>query len=277
MPASDRHITNDDMTDIATKQVPMDSMRKTALVAGVLYLITFIAGIPPAAFLLGPVLSDPNYIVSAGADTQVLFGAFLDLVNALACIGTAVALYSVVKRQHEGFALGFVATRMFEAAIIVIGVISVIAVVTLRQAGAAGADAATLATVGRALVAVRDGAHLLGPGVIPGLNALLLGYLMYRSRLVPRFIPAMGLIGAPLFLVGVSGVILGFTEQFSVVYGVSVIPIALWELSLGLWLTFKGFNPSAPIRAAAPAVDVGPPDTSVAAPPRVVAPKAGAA
>jgi hypothetical protein len=140
---------------------------------------------------------------------------------------------------------------MFEGAIIVIGVISIIAVVTLRQAGAAGADAATLVTVGRALVAVRDGAHQLGPGVIPGLNALLLGYLMYRSRLVPRLIPAMGLIGAPLFLVGVSGVIFGFTEQFSVVYGVSVIPIALWELSLGLWLTFKGFNPSAPILAAA--------------------------
>jgi hypothetical protein len=278
MPASDRHtIKESDKTDTATRPLAMDSMRKTALVAGVLYLITFIAGIPPAAFLLGPVLSDPTYIVGAGADTQVLFGAFLDLVTALACIGTAVALYSVVKRQHAGFALGFVATRMFEAAIIVIGVISILAVVTVRQAGAAGADAATLVTVGRALVAVRDGAHLLGPGVIPGLNALLLGYLMYRSRLVPRLIPAIGLIGAPLFLVGVSGVILGFTEQFSVAYGLSVIPIALWELSLGLWLTFRGFNRSAPILAAPSAVDVGPPDASVAVPPRLVAPEAGAA
>ena len=278
MPVSDRHITNaTDITDIATKQVPMDSMRKTALVAGVLYLITFIAGIPPAAFLLGPVLSDPNYIVSAGADTQVLFGAFLDLVNALACIGTAVALYSVVKRQHEGFALGFVTTRMFEAAIIVIGVISIIAVVTLRQAGAAGADAATLVTVGRALVAVRDGAHLLGPGVIPGLNALLLGYLMYRSRLVPRLIPAMGLIGAPLFLVAVSALILGFNEQAFVLYGIAVVPIALWELSLGLWLVFRGFNPSAPILAA-PAVEATAPDRSAALPSRVtVATEAGGA
>src|SRR5215207_4732925 len=89
----------------ATKRPPMGSMRKTAFVAGVLYLVTFIAGIAPAAFLLGPVLDNPNYIVSAGADTQVLFGAFLDLVNAMACIGTAVALFSVVKRHHEGFAL----------------------------------------------------------------------------------------------------------------------------------------------------------------------------
>lgn len=253
-------------------KVPMDSLRKTALVAGLLYLVTFIAGIPPAAFLLGPVLSDPNYIVGAGADTQVLFGAFLDLVNALACIGTAVALYSVVKRQHEGFALGFVTTRMFEAAIIVIGVLSLVAVVTLRQAGAAGTDGAALVAVGRALVAVRDAAHLFGPGVIPGLNAVLLGYLMYRSRLVPRIIPAMGLIGAPVFLVAVSALIIGFDEQASVFYAISVIPIALWELSLGLWLTFKGFNPAAPILA-----DAGSPDTAAAASQATVATKSAAA
>jgi Domain of unknown function (DUF4386) len=254
----------------------MTSTRRTALVAGILYLITFIAGIPPAAFLLGPVLDNPNYIISAGADTQVLFGAFLDLVNALACIGTAVALYSVVKRQHEGFALGFVTTRMFEAAIIVIGVLSLVAVVTLRQAGTVGTDGTALVAVGRALVAVRDGAHLFGPGVIPGLNALLLGYLMYRSRLVPRVIPAMGLIGAPLFLVSVSALILGFNEQASVFYAIAVIPIALWELSLGIWLTFKGFNPSAPILA--PAADVGSADTSAAAlpPSTAVATKAAA-
>jgi Domain of unknown function (DUF4386) len=254
----------------------MTSTRRTALTAGILYLITFIAGIPPAAFLLGPVLDNPNYIISAGADTQVLFGAFLDLVNALACIGTAVALYSVVKRQHEGFALGFVTTRMFEAAIIVIGVLSLVAVVTLRQAGTVGTDGTALVAAGRALVAVRDGAHLFGPGVIPGLNALLLGYLMYRSRLVPRVIPAMGLIGAPLFLVSVSALILGFNEQASVFYAIAVIPIALWELSLGIWLTFKGFNPSAPILA--PAADVGSADTSAAAlpPSTAVATKAAA-
>jgi len=220
------------------------SLRKTALIAGVLYLITFAAGIPPAAFLLSPVLDDPNYIISAGADNQVLFGAFLDLVNALACIGTAVALFSVVKRQHEGFALGFVTTRIVEAAIIVIGVVSLIAVVNLRQGGATGADAASLVTAGRTLVTIRDVTLLLGPGVIPGLNALLLGYVMYRSRLVPRVIPAMGLIGAPLFLVSAIASILGVNEQVSVLSGIAVIPIFLWELSLGLWLTFKGFRPS---------------------------------
>jgi hypothetical protein len=195
----------------------------------------------------------------------VLFGAFLELVNALACIGTAVALFSVVKRQHEGFALGFVTTRIFEAAVILIGVVSILSIVTLRQSGAAGADA-TLVTVGQALVAVRDGAHLLGPGVVPGLNAVLLGYVLYRARLVPRVIPAMGLVGAPLFLVSAGASVLGFNEQSSVLSGIAVIPIFLWELSLGLWLTFKGFSASATILAASVA-DSGSPDTFAAAAP----------
>jgi hypothetical protein len=230
---------------MASQGVSTDSWRKLAFAAGALYVITFIAGIPPAAFLLGPVLDNPNYIISTGADSQVLFGAFLDLITALACVGTAVALYPVIKRWSGAASLGFVTTRIFEAGIIVVGVVSLMAVVTLRQTGAAGADAATLVTVGRALVAVRDETFLLGPGFVPGLNAALLGYVIFRSRLVPRVIPAMGLIGAPLFLISASASILGFNEQVSVVSGIVVIPIALWELSLGLWLVFKGFNPAA--------------------------------
>lgn len=93
------------------------------MVAGVLYLATFASSIP-AVFLLRPVLTDSHYIVGPGADTRVLFGCFLDLINAFACIGTAVVLFAVVKRQHEGAALGFVTARVFEAAIIVVGVVS---------------------------------------------------------------------------------------------------------------------------------------------------------
>ncbi|MFV2073790.1 MAG: DUF4386 domain-containing protein [Thermoanaerobaculales bacterium] len=228
----------------------MDSMRKTALVAGVLYLITFISSIP-AVFLLDPVLTNPNYIISAGADTQVLWGALLDLVNALAGIGTAVALFSVVKRQHEGLALGFVTTRVFEAAIIVIGVVSLLAVVTLRQGGAAGADAA-LVVVGQALVAVRDWTFLFGPGLMPAFNALLLGSLMYRSGLVPRVIPVMGLIGAPLLLSSTIGMMFGVNNPVSLWAVIATAPIFLWELSLGLWMAFKGFNRSAPLIAGHP-------------------------
>ena len=238
------------MATTATKRAPMDSMRKTALVAGVLYLITFISSIP-AVFLLDPVLSNPNYIVGAGADTQVIGGAFLDLVNAIAAIGTAVALFSVVRRQNEGFALGFVTARMFEAAVIVVGVVSILAVVTLRQAGATGADAASLVTTGRALVAIRDWTFLLGPSLIPGVNALLLGYLMYRSRLVPRLIPTLGLVGGPLLISSAVGTMFGVNDAVSLWSGVALLPIFLWELSLGLWMTFKGFQRSAPLMVEA--------------------------
>jgi hypothetical protein len=233
----------------------MTSLRRTALVAGVLYLLTFIAGIPPA-FLLDPVLSNPQYIIGTGADTQVTWGALLDVINAFACIGTAVALYSVVKRQHEGLALGFITTRMFEAAVIMIGVISLLTVVTLRQPDATGAEAASLVTAGRLLVSVRDWTQLLGPGLAPALNALLLGTLLYRSRLVPRPIAVLGLIGAPLLLSFTIGTMFGITAAASAWAAIAIVPIFFWELSLGLWLTFKGFNPKAPIAVAA-SVDPG--------------------
>ena len=261
---------------MAMTSVPMDSMRKTALVAGVLYLITFLASIP-AVFLLGPVLNDPNYIISAGADRQVTLGAFLDLINALACIGTAVALFSVVKRQHEGLALGFVTTRMFEAAVIVIGIVSILSIVTLRQPGATGVEATSLVITGQALVAVRDWTFILGPGMA-GLNALLLGTLMYRSRLVPRIIPTLGLIGAPIFISSQIGLIFGINEVTSLWSAIGLVPIFLWELFLGLWMTFKGFKRSAPLMIEA-AAEAGNPDGSATAIPSrtVVATEEGAA
>jgi hypothetical protein len=238
----------DNPTGIPPDPSPIDPTRKTALVAGVLYLVTFISSIP-AVFLLGPVLNDPNYVTGAGADTQVALGALLDLVNALACIGTAVALFSVVKRQHEGLALGFVTTRMLEAAIIVIGVVSILSVVTLRQAEAAGGDAASLVPVGRALVAVRDWTFVLGPGMA-GLNALVLGTLMYRSRLVPRIIPTLGLIGGPVYYSSVVGIVLGITAPGSAWQAFGGLFMFVWELLLGLWMTFKGFDRRSPIVVA---------------------------
>ena len=227
-----------------TQAIPMDPTRKTAFVAGAFYLVTFLASIP-ALLLLSPVLDNPHYIVGSGADTQVRFAAFLDLVNALACIGTAVALFSVVKREHEGLALGFVTTRIFEAAVIVIGVVSLLAVASLRQAGAAGGDEASLITAGQSLVAVRDWTFLLGPGLMAGLNALLIGALMYRSRLVPRVIPVLGLIGAPLLIASVIAGLFGLHEHGSSVWtAIAVAPIFVWELSLGIYLVVKGFKPS---------------------------------
>lgn len=233
----------------------MTSVRKTALVGGILYLVTFASSIP-AYFLQEPLLTNPDYIVSSGSDTQVIFGCFLDLVTAFAGIGTAVALYSVVKRQHQGFALGFVTTRVMEGAIIVVSTVSLLAIVALRQPGATGAEATTLTVVQQALVAVRDWTFLLGPGLMPVLNAVLLGTLLYRSRLVPRIIPTMGLIGAPLLFSSTIGTMFGINDPQSAWTGIATAPIFLWELSVGLWLTFKGFSPSAPILAGT-SVDSG--------------------
>jgi hypothetical protein len=227
------------------------SLRRTALVAGVFYLITFIAGIPPS-FLYDPVFKDPNYIVSGGADTQVAIGALLDFVTGMAGIGTAVALFSVVKRQHEGAALGFVTTRVMEAAIIFVSLVSMLAIVTLRQVAAGSSDPASLVGLGQTLVGIRNWGHAFGPGLMPAFNALLLGYLMYRSGLVPRWMPTLGLIGAPLLFSSSIGTILGINHPMSVWTGIATVPIFVWELSIGLYMTFKGFRPTAPLLTAPP-------------------------
>jgi len=229
----------------AARRAPVDWTRKNALAAGTLYLITFAASIPAAFYFLTPVLNDPQYIVSAGADTRVILGSLLDVVNALACIGTAVAVYPVVRRQNESLAVGFVTSRMFEAAVIMIGVVSLLAVVTLRQdAASTGADEATLVTTGQALVAVRDYTFQFGPNMSAAINALLFGTLLYRSRLVPRIIPTMGLIAAPLLLAASVATVLGLTEQGSVWFAPGGALIAAWELSVGIYMVVKGFKPT---------------------------------
>src|SRR6266436_9106073 len=183
--------------------IPMSPARKTALVAGIFYLITFIS-IPTLA-LYGPIKNHRDWILGSGSHTAVLVGALLEVIVALAGIGTAVTLYPVVKRQNEGVALGFVAARLLEAAVFFTGVLSLLSLVTLRHdlAGAAGANAAALVTTGASHVAVYNWTMLLGQTLMPCINALLLGTLMYRSRLVPRIIPVLGLIGAPLLLAAV--------------------------------------------------------------------------
>jgi hypothetical protein len=233
------------MGTTAAKRVPMDSMRKTALVAGIFYLITFIS--VPTLALYGPVKNHRDWILSSGSHTGVLVGGFLEVIMALACIGTAVTLYPVVKRQNEGVALGFVAARVLEAVMIFTGVVSLLSLLTLKQ-DLGGANAAALVTVGASHVAVYNWTFLLSQSLMPGINAVLLGTLMYRSRLVPRVIPLMGLIGGPLLIIAVFATLLGQHSSLGGFAGLPVIPVAAWEFSLGVWLTFKGFRPS-PITA----------------------------
>ena len=226
----------------ATKRTPMTSLRKTALVAGVLYLLTFVS--IPTLFLYAAVKS-PNFIVGPGPDTAAIVGGILEMIVALAGIGTAVVLYPVIKRQNEGVALGFVGSRTLEAATIFAGVACLLSVVTLRQVGA-GADALV---TGQALVTLYNRTFLIGQSFIPAVNALLLGSLLYQSRLVPRVLPLLGFIGAVLLVASFIAILFGLWGQMSAQAALAALPIALWEFSLGVWLVVKGFKPS-PILAS---------------------------
>ena len=231
-----------------TKLWTTDHTRRVAFVAGIFYLLTFIASIP-ASLLLPPLLSGANYITGAGADAPIGLAAVLEMVNILTLIGTAVAVFSVVKRQHESLAVGFVATRLFEGAVIAVGVVSILAVAALRQTVAGGADAESVVPVATALVAVRDWTIVIGPGMA-AFNALMFGTLLFRARLVPRAIPALGIVGAPVFISFLIATMLGITGPFTVWHGIAVAPFFIWELAVGLWMTFKGFSPSSPILSA---------------------------
>jgi hypothetical protein len=233
------HNTNN--TGRSPARVPMDSLRRTALVAGALYLLSFIS--IPTLFLYSAV-KDPNYLLGSGPDTPVLVGGLLEVIVALAGLGTAVVLYPVLKRQHQGVALGFVGTRTLEGAGLIAGVVALLTVVSLRQAGVGAAGLVTA----KALTSMYGWAFLLSGSLMPALNALLLASLLYRSRLVPRALPMLGLIGAPLLLASVLGTLFGVFASTSSPALLLAIPIAVWEFSLGVYLVVKGFKPS-PITA----------------------------
>lgn len=233
------------------KGIQMTSTRTIATVTGWLFLITFITSIPAAFVFYPPLLNDPNYIISAGADLGVKLGALLEVILVVANVGTAVVLYPLIKRQNQIVSVGYVAARVVESTIIAVGIISLLSVVTLRQefVGVVGVDAVSLVPIGRALVAIHDATFMLGPGVLAPLgNGILLGYLMYRSGLVPRGLAMLGLIGGPLLLASFVGVLFGAFAQFSLPAAIATIPEFVWELSLGIYLVVKGFRPS-PITA----------------------------
>src|SRR5690606_22875038 len=215
----------------------MSPSPRLARVAGALYLITVVTSIPALA-LKAPLLDNPTALHDGGS--RLAWAGLLELVLAVACIGTAVVLFPVVRRQSEVAALGFVAARIVAGTLVAVGVMSMLSLASVRRA-----ETATVAASDATLVALHDWAFLLGPGLIPAVNALCLGYVLYRSRLVPRVIPALGMLGAPLLLVSALGSLFGALDQVSALAGVAALPIALWEISLGLWLLLKGFGPRA--------------------------------
>lgn len=216
----------------------MTPTRRSALAAGLFYLATIVSSIAGLA-LIQPVLTDPNYVLGSGTDGSVVLGITLDLVNVAAAIGTAVAIYPVIRRRHETLAMGFVGSRALEGATLAAGVLALVAVVMLRRDPGTASDS-TLVSAAQALVSFRDATFLLAPGLLASVNAVLLGTALYRSRLVPRGIPLLGLVGAPILFASTLATLFGVFEQLSAPSVVATLPIFLWELSLGLWLTFRG-------------------------------------
>jgi hypothetical protein len=232
-------------TTTRAARAPMDRTRKAALIAGLFYLATFVFSIP-ALGLYDGVVNDPNFVLGAGSSGGVLWGGLIEVLTGLTGIGTAVALYPVLKRHGLSRAMGFVASRTLEAAMIFAGVLSVLAVFTLRQdhGGAVGLDATALTTTASALVALKDWSFLLGPGVMPAINALCFASILYQSRLVPRIIPTIGLIGAPLLLISSTATLFGAWGQVSSMAFLFALPIAVWEFSIGIYMIVKGFRTS---------------------------------
>lgn len=216
----------------------MNTTRKHALAAGLFYLGTFVFSIPAVALYSG-VLDDPSWVLGSGSAGGVRWGAFIEILTALTCIGTAVAVYPVIKRYGPARAAGFVATRTLEAAMICTGVIAVMAVYTMRQHGG---DPTALTTTADGLVAIKDWTFLLGPGVAPAVNALCFATVLYQSRLVPRWIPTVGMIGAPMLAVSSMSTLFGGWDQASSTALLLALPIAIWELAVGIYMTFKGFR-----------------------------------
>jgi hypothetical protein len=208
---------------------------------GVLFIMTFITSIAALA-LFQSILDDPaGYISGDGKDNQIYLGAFLEFLLVLANVATAVVLYPIAKRQNEYLAIGYVGARIIESVFIAAGVIFMLGVVSLRM------DSPDTGDLAVSLAALKDWTFLLGPGmVVPFGNGLILGYLMYRSRLVPRPWPWLGLIGGPLLLIGNVGVLFDLWDQTGLV-NVLVVPEFIWEAFLGIYCAIWGFRRDSPI------------------------------
>jgi hypothetical protein len=228
---------------LTTEEGIMSFTRKVSLITGVAFIITFVASIPAAFYFYSPVLNNADYILGAGADTRVAWGALLEIILVVANIATAVVLYPVVKRQNEGVALGYVAARTFESVMIAVGLIAMLAVVTMRQELVGAANAASSVALGQSLVAIHDWTFLLGPGILPGIgNGLLLGYLMYRSELVPKGMAVLGMVAGTLLIASAVPIVLGVYDAGSAPQVIATAPEFVWEAFLGIYLTFKGFR-----------------------------------
>ncbi|MBX3530109.1 MAG: DUF4386 domain-containing protein [Rhizobiaceae bacterium] len=234
-----------DAGSTAASRSRQDQHQLLGRLTGLMFIVTFATAIPPVVTFYVPALTDPAFVLGGGFDTGVSWGALLELLLIMANIVTALALYPVLKRRFPVLSLGFVAARLMESTFIAVGIVALMALNTLRiQAGDSDPDA--LVAVGKSLVAVHDWTFRMGPGMVVGVgNGLILGAMMWKSRLVPRFLSVFGLIGGPALLVAGTAVLFGIIEAGSGWQVLATAPEFLWELSLGVWLLARGFNAAA--------------------------------
>ena len=233
--------------------LPTSGERRAASWAGWFMAITFFTSIP-ALLLYDPVLDDTKYILGAGHDTRIELAAFLEVLQMIAQIGVAVVMFPILKRQSERLALGYVASRTMESAMIGVGLIAMLSILTLRGdlAASVGANGESLEIAGRTLVSIHDWTFLMGPGFCVGVNDLLLGYLMYTTGLMPRRLALVGLIGGPLLFVSRILVVFGVFDVYSSGAGVFAIPVFVFEASFAIYLIVRGFRAS-PVLTGEPA------------------------
>jgi hypothetical protein len=221
---------------------PTPAQQQRARIFGILFALTFVTSF--AGFILyDPVLNDADYILSDGADTRVQFGALCEIFLAITNIGTAMVLWPIVKRQSETLALSYVASRIVESTIIVVGLISLLSVTTLREdLAGGGADTGALSVAGELLVDFHDWTFLLGPGFCVGVNGIVLGWLFYKSGLVPRWLAMFGLVGGPLIFVAATATLFGAYEPGDASF--FALPEIVFEAGITIYTIWKGFRPS---------------------------------
>jgi hypothetical protein len=231
-------------------------VRRTGRIFGWLFIGTFVTSIPARLLFIngvGASWSDMRFIPGDTSTASLKLGAVLEFGLIVTQIGTAVVLYPLGRRQSETVSLGYVTARVMESVFAAIGIISIITVVSVADSLAAGGDATALAATGDALVKTYDWAFQWGPGLVAGIgNGLLLGYLMYRSALVPPRMALLGLIGGSLLILSFVLILCGVYDNGSGPSGLLTLPEAAWELSLGIYCAWKGFRLESPI--AQPAV-----------------------
>jgi hypothetical protein len=223
---------------------PSPEQQKRARIFGVLFALTIVTSIA-GLLLYDPVLNEADYILGDGADTRVQLGALCEIFLAITNIGTAVVIWPIVRRQSETLALSYVASRVVESTIIVVGLISLLSVVTLREdLAGTGADAGSLSVTGESLVAIHDMTFLLGPSFAVGVNGIVLGYVFYRSGLVPQQLAIFGIIGGPLIFASSIAILFGAYEQSGGVGFLFALPEIVFEVGIIIYTIWKGFRPS---------------------------------